>query len=135
MLFILNWYKQWKEIRNEYPQPEKVCESCETLKMQLAIANNEKAALLNRLLEKPEPEQRPDTSNLKAVLPTRHQNWNVRRQILEREDRERAKALQRNQRESEPEAPKVTSVAANASTMEPMSVEDIEKELDIPSNA
>jgi hypothetical protein len=134
-MFLLDWIREWKEIRNEYPKPEKVCESCETLKMQLAIANNEKAALLNRLLEKPEPEQRPDTSNLKAVLPTRHQNWNVRRQLLEREDRERAKILNRQKQESVAEPIKVTSVAVNASPAEPMSVEDIEKELDISSNA
>jgi hypothetical protein len=66
----------------------KVCESCETLKMQLAIVNAEKQQMLNALLEKPEPvpevRQQVDRELLKPKLMT----WNIRKQMLEAEDRE-----------------------------------------------
>jgi hypothetical protein len=71
-----------------------VCSSCETLKMQLAIANDEKAQLLSRLLEKPaQPlHQTPPPitrARTPAMLP-----WPARRQLLENEDRKKAELMQ-----------------------------------------
>lgn len=87
-----------------------VCKSCETLKSQLDIANHDKERLLNRILAKPESEPVRE-----PVEVTRPQNvpWNVRRQMLEREDREKAKLMNL--------APK------------PISTEELEKELDLAS--
>ena len=96
-MFLLNWLKQWKEIKTEY----RVCESCETLKMQLAIANQEKKDLLNRLLNPTNSLEPPTTEIPRAIPPTRHLSWNTRRQILEREDREAAKMLAQNKESNE----------------------------------
>jgi hypothetical protein len=101
---MFNWYREWLQIRRE----ARVCDSCETLKHQLEVANFEKKQLLDRLLEKPvvEPAKEPTMVTKPLGIP-----WHVRRQILEQEDREKAKLLR--------EAPK------------PQSTEDLEKELDV----
>lgn len=70
------------------------CESCETLKQQLSIANDEKRRLLDRLLEKPEQTTRIDTTELKVINPkTKVDYWPERRRILEENDRSKAKQL------------------------------------------
>ena len=86
----------------------RVCLSCETLRAQLEISRLENKRLLDRILEKPEPEapRAPVEISVPKNIP-----WNVRKQMLEAEDRERARLLR--------QAPK------------PESVEDLEKELDI----
>ncbi len=89
-----------------------VCESCETLKQQLEIANYEKKQLMDRILEKPALESKPE---LREVTVPRAVPWPVRRQMLEAEDREKARLMR--------EAPK------------PVSTEDLEKELDIAAKA
>ncbi len=111
---MFKWYRELLEIRQEARErkasllkQQTQCESCETLKHQLEVSNFEKKQLLDRLLEKPAPEV------IKEPVPiTRPHNipWNVRRQILEQEDREKARLLR--------EAAK------------PISTEDLEKELD-----
>lgn len=93
---MFNWIREYLEIKKEF----RVCESCETLKQQLAIANIEKSQLLTRLLEKPEPEIKPiQTEEPKVIRP--HMPWAARRQMIEAEDRERARLLR--------EAPKPTN--------------------------
>lgn len=97
-MFLLDWYRQYLNIKYEarerktlVTKDETVCLSCETLKQQLEIANYEKEKLLNRILEKPEappvPQAPPEVSRPRMIP------WNVRRQMLEREDREKARAL------------------------------------------
>jgi uncharacterized Zn finger protein (UPF0148 family) len=88
----------------------RVCPSCETLKMQLEISNNEKRQLLERILEKPALESKPE---LREVTRPVNVPWRVRQQMLEAEDREKARLMR--------EAPK------------PVSTEDLEKDLDIAS--
>jgi len=67
------------------------CNSCETLRNQLDVVNFEKKQLLDRLLnpiqlEKSEPvEYEP--------IPNKNIPWNVRRQMLEAEDREKKRLL------------------------------------------
>lgn len=104
---MFNWYREWLQIRRE----ARICESCEILKHQLEVVYYEKKALLDRLLEKPIVETTKE-SNV-VTLPSRDIPWNVRRQLLETEDRERAKLL-RN--------------APNA-----VSTEQLEKDLDFAS--
>lgn len=93
-----------KEEREE----SKVCLSCETLKQQLDRVNYENEKLLNKLLAEPKVE-----ITSQPMEPTRPMNipWNVRKQMLEAEDREKAKLIY------------------NA----PKPIEDLEKELDVAS--
>lgn len=99
----------------EEREDSRVCPSCETLRQQLEIANHQNKQLLDRILEKPAPEpERKFTTDEKVAVP-RTIPWNVRRQMLEAEDREKAR-LMRN-------APK------------PESTEDLEKELKIAATA
>lgn len=111
-MFLIDWLRQYKELRREFSPEKELCESCETLKSQLALANQTNEKLIQRILEKSEPERVvapvPVPFN-KQTLP-----WAARRQILEAEDREKARAL-RN-------APKPDSTT---------SVEELEKELGI----
>jgi hypothetical protein len=85
-----------------------ICQSCETLRKQLEIINYEKKQLMDRLLEKPSVE--PQSKLVEMSKPT-NIPWNVRKQMLEAEDREKARLMR--------DAPK------------PVSVEQLEKELDI----
>jgi hypothetical protein len=103
-MFLLDWYKEWLNIRSEFKeknfeltrevkQESTICQSCETLKKQLEISNYEKDRLLNRLLEKPEViPDRTIAPELTAVRP-KMIPWHLRKQMLEREDREKARAL------------------------------------------
>lgn len=119
-MFLLDWYKQWLDIRKSAREEEKPCESCETLKQQLEIANYEKEKLLNRIMEKPEPE-RTTAPEPQAVRP-KMVPWHVRRQMLEREDRERARLMR--------EAPKTDKEIAETAKTD---VAELEKEMDIAS--
>lgn len=77
----------------------KVCESCETLKVQLSIANAEKRQLLDSILEKPTPQIEIEHTRKPIQIPedlkARQMTWNVYRQMLEAEDREKAKILRK----------------------------------------
>jgi hypothetical protein len=120
-MFLLDWYKQWMDIRTELRLREselnpKICESCETLKHQLEISNHEKKQLLDRLLEKPEPVKEVVRNETPMMLP-RNIPWNVRRQMLEAEDREKARVLKN--------APKPDSAIDKVET------EELEKALDL----
>lgn len=98
-----NWLREWYEIR------EVRCKSCETLIKQLEIANYEKKQLLDRILEKPTIIEKSPTNEV--IIPPRNVPWNVRRQMMEAEDREKARLMRE--------------------VAKPISTEDLEKELDI----
>ena len=87
---------------------DKLCSSCETLRAQLEIANYENKRLLDKILA--EPKSEPSKPPPEITIP-RNVPWSVRRQMLEAEDREKARLMR--------EAPK------------PVPVEELEKELDI----
>ena len=93
-MFLLNWYREWLEIRASVKQEDKPCESCETLKMQLATVNQQNEKLLARLMEKPEPIPEriiaPEPVTRPVVMP-----WRVRQQMLETEDKAKAAALRK----------------------------------------
>jgi hypothetical protein len=95
-------------------ETSKICQSCETLKEQLASTIHEKNRLLDRILERPNVET---TSQPERTVTVPHTNipWTVRRQMLEREDREKARLMK--------DAP-----------VAKFSTEDLEKELDIVGN-
>lgn len=112
MFFLIKWYEQWREVRR--------CESCETLREQLAIANGDRERLLKAILDanKPvaavsEPETHSET--IAPILP-KNVPWRVRREMLENEDRAKAEILRKKELEIK-EATKST--------------EELEKELGI----
>ena len=97
-MFLLNWLKQYYELQAEHKaslREAEYCESCEVLKLQLSLVNDEKKQLLNRLLIPTEESKTEITENPKAILP-KHMNFAIRRQMLEAEDREKAKRLRDN---------------------------------------
>jgi hypothetical protein len=73
------------------PEP---CESCETLKEQLNIANHEKKQMLETILSftKPVIEEKPqDTRKIEPIKP-KAATWAIRRQELEKNDKLTAEA-------------------------------------------
>lgn len=92
-MFLLDWYERYLEIRESH-KTEKVCESCETLKSQLATVNHEKSLLMARIMEKPEivPE-REKAPEMKFPITAQRMPWRVRQQMLEQNDREKARAI------------------------------------------
>ncbi len=91
-MFLLDWYRQWLELRREY-KAEKPCESCETLKMELAHLHQDNQRLLDRILTPPAAPVERVTDNVTPILPKRGVPWNVRRQMLESNDRHAAQLL------------------------------------------
>lgn len=77
---------------NEVVRTEAVCASCETLKMQLAIANQHVEKLMDRLMTPPVPVIHAQPSEMKPVpLMKSHTSWNVRRQMMEENERATAR--------------------------------------------
>ena len=101
-----------------------VCQSCEVLKNQLNISNLEKDKLLRKLLGTPVEVTSVRDEELKPILP-KMVPWNVRKQMLESEDREKAKLMRKAQKDS-----------PNQSSSPNPSIEELEKELGVDeSNA
>lgn len=76
-------------------QDKSICHSCETLKHQLEIANFERKQLLETVLKLSQPTSQlsiQDTVTPEMVRP-RTVPWNVRRQMLEEEDRKQAQLI------------------------------------------
>jgi hypothetical protein len=72
---------------------DSMCESCETLKMQLSLANQREKELLQLLVYKQQPlPELVASSDIKPVMP-KAIPWRVKQQMLEEQDRERAKVL------------------------------------------
>ena len=77
------------------------CESCEILRMQLAESNAERKELLHRLLDKDKPEPPPLESEAPQSITPNFVPWRVRQQMLEQEDRQRAKLTRERELEIE----------------------------------
>ena len=69
------------------------CRSCETLQMQLSIANDEKRQLLNLIMSSAKSSAPLSPPVEYEKLAPKAMTWNVRRQLLEQEDRAQAKIL------------------------------------------
>jgi hypothetical protein len=93
-------------------EESKICESCSILKHELEVVRLDNQRLLNRLLEVPKDEIKVNDSEFKPILP-RNLPWAARKQMLEAEDRQRAKLMKQNQA-----TPIITT-------------EELEKELDV----
>ena len=101
-----------------------VCESCQTLTRQLEISNAEKERLLDKLLEITNPSKVEYRQETPKVSMPRAIPWNMRRQMLENEDRRQAQ-LRRN-------APKPDTVAP---VVERADIKELEKELEVEDGA
>lgn len=71
---------------------EKICQSCETLKDEVAHLRNENRKLIESITAKPEPEEVRIQAPV-PISPKRAVPWAVRKQMLEQQDREKARAL------------------------------------------
>lgn len=138
---MFGWLKELLEIRIEYKAKQielastknsidisrahdtKLCESCETLKMQLAIANQEKKELLNRILT-PVTAVKPEViiQNPRAVIPPRHSGFNTKRRELELASKENRRLLDEKAREES----KLKAVGKSNDD-----IDDLEQELDL----
>lgn len=67
------------------------CKSCEVLSRELSQVRQDYDKLLNELLRKPEDDTRPQIQA--EPQKPKHIPWAVKRQILEEEDREKARIL------------------------------------------
>lgn len=77
-------------------QESVICDSCETLKMQLAIANQEKKILLEKLLEEPKKEEVQEYNGPQSLVPKGNNvNWKARKQLLEENDRAAARVIEK----------------------------------------
>lgn len=69
------------------------CNTCEVLRSQLDESNRERRELLSRLLEPSKPEPIPqDKEELVPIRPS-FTPWRVRQQMLEEEDRQKARLM------------------------------------------
>lgn len=76
------------------------CKACEVLKQQIDYLQRQNQYLLDRLLHKdePTPVNTPEDAPIK-INTSRFVPWTVRRQMLEQEDRAKAKILKEREAE------------------------------------
>lgn len=79
--------------RRLFGLPDKVCETCEVLKMQLAYTQRREQYLLDKLLEPKLEFDTPPVNNEPEPLIPKHVPWPVKREMLEQEDRARARVI------------------------------------------
>lgn len=96
-------------------EAEKICKSCEILQYEVERLRSENERLLSRILEKPEVTIERTVAPEPIAAPPRRVPWAIRRQMLEAEDREKARVM--------------------ANAPQPQSTEELEKELDIATAA
>lgn len=81
----------------------RICNSCETLKSTVTRLQFENERLLNNLLIKPIDEVKVfEKEELKPIMPN-HVPWKVQRQMLEKEDRQKALLMRTKTEELEKE--------------------------------
>lgn len=138
-MFLLDWYREYLEIKAEAKAKaieNTVCQTCEALKLELAKAHDRENELLKAITHPVKTEEKPiDIENLKPILPTRHQTFTMRRQMLQAEDRRRADALRRHVEDSTNSVrneSKVESPTTEASTeVDSNLTAELEAELDV----
>lgn len=86
------WLRELYEINAEFRENKQHCKSCETLRLELDRCNREKSQLLANLLD-PRPAAVPSPPPM-ITTPVRVRTpWPVKQQILEAEDRQKAKII------------------------------------------
>lgn len=91
-----------KELLYKWFGLDNTCHTCQVLQERLDISERERRQLLDKVLElsssKKEPEPEIKTENLVPIMP-QHVSWRVRQQMLEQEDRVKARLLKDKQDE------------------------------------
>ncbi len=94
---MANWFHRFLNPHcpdcKEEIERELMCESCETLKTENSRLMAENSRLLERILEKPEKIEERTVAPVPQSIPPRTVPWAVRRQMLEAEDREKARLM------------------------------------------
>jgi len=130
---MIKWIHQLLNPHCEQCRDEKedssICKTCEILKVQLEVSNSEKRLLLAAIIPQPKVETTTNPVNPEAIR-GRHIPFNVRRQMLEAEDRREAALIAAKQKEIA-EVPKDDSIKTTISIPQSQSVEELEKELEI----
>jgi len=99
---MINWLHKWWNPHcpdcREQEHEDKICASCETLKTENARLSSENLRLIEVLLRKSgTPEEITTTEPIRPLPVTnKHVPWNVRRQMLEAEDKAKAKLVANN---------------------------------------
>ena len=98
------------------------CESCDTLRVQLEVVNQQNRELLKTIVELTKPEEvmmrAPNNEVVIQPIQPKHVPWQIRRELLEATDRQAAAALK--ERQAEIEKNKV-----------PISIKELERELGV----
>lgn len=116
-----------KELENQQIQESRVCESCETMKLELARVHELNNRLLDNLTRKPEEPEAPQPTEFKPIIP-KSTPWNVRRQMLEAEDRAKARIERERSKESAVNIPQIQVVSEPRSRL---GLSELEEELGV----
>lgn len=93
---MANWFHRFFNPHCEHCAEEKLalkhCDACDVLAGEISRIRSENERLLERILNPPKEDERVTAPQPQAILP-KQIPWAVRRQMLESEDREKAKAM------------------------------------------
>ena len=117
-----------KEREREDKRESAVCKSCDTLRFQLELTQQQVKTLLDALTHKDEVVPQQVSAELQPIMP-RHVPWRVKQQMLESESRQAAAILKKKLDELNPDKPRTMHVTAPASPS--ISTEELEKEMDL----
>ena len=91
-MFLLSWYREWLEIRNE-----RTCQNCDYFKLQIESLQHRNEQLVRQLTQTDVPPV-PVAETREPIKP-RFIPWRTRRQMLEQEDAQAAKVMGQKQQE------------------------------------
>lgn len=120
---MMNWLRKLLDVPiPEYPK----CDTCEALRSEIEHLRYQNQQFMNNLLVKPaEPTPKdPIPISRPKVLP-----WNMRKAILEREDREKAERLRAEAKAKAGAAKPDSAITTNPTP--PVDVADLEAEMGI----
>lgn len=133
---MFKWLDELINLRLDYLDRKaqlsiRYCESCEVLKIELAHAHEVNTELLKNITAKPEPEKKIDISELKPIMPARHLPFNVRKQMMEQEDRRKAAILQELAKDNSKPVQDETKISSASTEVDSELTAELEKELDV----
>jgi hypothetical protein len=126
MVSLLNFIREWMDIRRE---SKSYCKSCEILKEQLAASNFEKKHLLERFVFTTPASVESSNIRTEPILP-KIIPWKIQRELLEAEDRAKAASIRRAREEQE-KARLGSNQSGNSIESNSISVDELEKELGV----